>query len=178
MIGMSFLYYVRDIFFRQSLLSILKASDMETTGMRLPLRHCLFTWMAWLLYTYRVTQYVRTHIHVVIELALTKNAKPSTYYWFLHFKRKVPIKNRKKWSHLRCKNKKISVALTSSIFDGGPYFYNDICTNGARHKMRHSTQSCETSNKNGEAPSSLSLMAVSQKNSWNMNHFQTSNWDM
>ena len=24
---------------------------------------------------------------------ITKNAKPSTYYWFLHFKRKVPIKN-------------------------------------------------------------------------------------
>ena len=124
MIGMSFLYYVRDIFFRQSLLSILKASDMETTGMRLPLRHCLFTWMAWLLYTYRVTQYVRTHIHVVIELALTKNAKPSTYYWFLHFKRKVPIgkKRRKRWSHLRCINKVFSVAKLHPFLMEGPTF--------------------------------------------------------
>ena len=101
MIGMSFLYYVWDIFFRQSLLSILKASDMETTGMRLPLRHCLFTWMAWLLYTYRVTQYVRTHIHVVIELALTKNAKPPTYYWFLNVKRKAPIEKKQKMIPLR-----------------------------------------------------------------------------
>ena len=122
MIGMSFLYYVRDIFFRQSLLSILKASDMETTGMRLPLRHCLFTWMAWLLYTYRVTQYVRTHIHVVIELALTKNAKPSTYYWFLHFKRKVPTKNAKNDPTYAVRIKFFSMAKLHPFLMEGPTF--------------------------------------------------------